>query len=91
MSQPQPAPRTAPRIERRYEPNFHRPYAVEIHLEGCTCDKCTCPVAEITPELPIAKLAIAGALVGNAIAFAWDPAGAWAALSAAVLHILGAR
>lgn len=90
MSQPQPASRVAPRIERRYEPNLHRPYAVEIHLEGCTCDECTGPVAEITPELPIAKLAIAGALVGNAMAFAYDAAAAWDALRTAVLHVLGA-
>ncbi|MCI4653097.1 hypothetical protein [Sphingomonas aquatilis] len=84
-------PRTAPQVERRYAPRLHRPYAVEFHLDGCTCDDCTRPVDAITPELPIAKLAIAGAIMGNAIAFAYDPAGAWAALSAAVLHMLGMR
>lgn len=80
-----------PQIERLYAPNLHRPYATEFHLDGCTCDACTSPIDTIPSKLPIAKLAIAGALVGNAVAFAINPAGAWTALSAAVAHLLGVR
>ncbi|USU12761.1 hypothetical protein NF701_02520 [Sphingomonadaceae bacterium OTU29THOMA1] len=61
----------------RYRPTEARPYAVELHLDGCSCTECS-------PPLPLARLTIAGIIVGNAIAFAWDAHGAWQALRATV-------
>lgn len=69
MSQPTPA--------LRYRPTETRPYQVEWHIDDCTCTDCR-------PPLPLAKLTIAGIVVGNAIAFAWDAHGALAALAATI-------
>ena len=68
-----------PSAQRTYPRNDYRPYDVEFHLLGCSCEHCT-----ETPPLPIAKLTIAGIIVGNAIAFAWDAHGALAALAATI-------
>jgi hypothetical protein len=68
----------------RYRATEARPYTVELHLDGCTCTECS-------PPLPIAKLTIAGIIVGNALAFAIDPAGSWSALTSALAHLVGAR
>ena len=61
----------------RYRATETRPYPVELHLDGCTCPDCL-------PPLPLAKLTIAGAMVGNLIAFAWNPHGALTALAATI-------
>jgi hypothetical protein len=52
--------------------------AAEIHPMGCACSSCE-------PYVPSAPQAIAAAIVGTAIAFLIDPAGAAAALTATVL------
>ena len=61
----------------RYEPTRARPFQVEMHLDGCTCTECS-------PPLPLAKLTIAGIIIGNLLAFAWDPHGALVALAATI-------
>jgi hypothetical protein len=62
--------------------------AVEIHPMGCTCTSCE-PYAPSAPQhfdaQLKAKLAIAAAVVGTAIAFLVDPAGAAEALRSTVL------
>jgi hypothetical protein len=62
--------------------------AAEIHPMGCTCSSCEPYVPSAPHHLDVqakAKLAIAAAIVGTAIAFFIDPAGAAAALAATVL------
>ncbi len=62
--------------------------AAEIHPMGCTCTSCE-PYAPSVPQhfdaQVKAKLAIAAAIVGTAIAFLVDPAGAAEALRSTVL------
>ena len=60
---------------------------VEIHEFGCQCGGCEPYVPSVPTRLTaadIGKLAIAGAAVGSAIAFAIDAHGAAAALLATV-------
>lgn len=90
--------RNRPRIVRRYEASVTGGYAVEDHADDCPCHFCVPappPAAAsprpIDPPLPIVRLTFAAIVTANAIAFAWDPAGAWAALRAAGLHMLGGR
>lgn len=65
----------------RYPATGARPYTVELHLDGCTCTECS-------PPLPLARLTIAGIIVGNALAFAWDAHGALAALASTIgIHL----
>jgi hypothetical protein len=62
--------------------------AAEIHPLGCTCSSCEPYVPSAPKHLDVqakAKLAIAAAIVGTAIAFLIDPAGAAAALAATVM------
>lgn len=70
------------------------------HREDCRCRDCTPPHPTPTPPRPLAAdrddpsfaplCALAGVVAGNAIAFAWHPHAAWAALSAAIGALLGA-
>jgi hypothetical protein len=62
--------------------------AAGIHPMGCACSSCEPDVPSAPQRLDAqakAKLAIAAAIVGTAIAFLIDPAGAAAALTATVL------
>ena len=90
--------RPRPRIIRRYEASVPGGYAVETHADDCPCHVCdpAPPAAAaaprpIDPPLPIVRLTFAAIVTANAIAFAWDPAGAWTALRAALLHLSGMR
>lgn len=59
----------------------------EIHLIDCDCPACEPYAPSVRPALTavqMGKLAVAGAVVGNAIAFAIDPAGAARALLSTV-------
>ena len=67
-------------LKTTYARNDKRPFQTEYHLLGCRCQHCQ-PVA---PALPLAKLTIAGILVGNLIAFAYDAHGAAAALASTI-------
>jgi hypothetical protein len=60
------------------------PYDTEIHEHDCQCDACEPYAPSVEPRLTandIGILAIAGAVVGSAIAFAIDAHGAAAALA----------
>jgi hypothetical protein len=62
-------------------------YRLELHPNDCRCRPCrqSAPVSPGTLEgTAMGKLACAGALVGTAIAFIIDPAGAAAALLSVV-------
>lgn len=63
------------------------PYDVEIHPLGCTCEHCEPPCPSVPARLTavqLAKLTIAGVLIGHAIAaLIWGPT--------TVLHILVAN
>lgn len=57
------------------------------HEYGCPCDRCEPPVPSVPARLTAPQLsgfAFAGIAVGNAIAFAIDPAGSARALLATI-------
>ena len=60
--------------------NDRHTFQTEYHLIGCRCQHCQ----PVPPPLPIAKLTIAGIIVGNLIAFAYDAHGAAAALASTI-------
>jgi hypothetical protein len=68
---------------------------MEWHELGCRCRLCEPPSpSHSTDELTAADmsfLALAGAAVGSAIMFLYDPQGSAAALADAVGHLLGKR
>ena len=78
---------TQPKIERTYR--FREPHVrhFEIHEFDCKCDACT-PYVPSDPDrltaVDMGKLATLGTVVGSAIMFAIDPAGAAAALRSAI-------
>ncbi len=78
---------TQPKIERAYrlrEPNVRH---FGIHEFDCACDVCT-PYVPSDPDrltaVDMGKLATLGAVVGSAIMFAIDPAGAAVGLRSAI-------
>lgn len=71
----------APKILQRYSPNAPQVRIVEIHDHDCACDACQ-PSRLTRRELGLWM--VGGILAGNAIAFAYDPTGAAAALLATV-------
>ena len=77
MRQPQPQSERPFRLRDQHVRNL------EIHLINCDCAACTPYVPSDPDRLTAAdmgKLATLGALVGSAIIFAFDPAGAAAQL-----------
>jgi len=81
MSKPQ------PKIERTYRLREPHVRTVEIHDIDCDCAACV-PYVPSDPDrltaVDMGKLATLGAVVGSAIMFAIDPAGAAAALRSAI-------
>ncbi len=84
MSQPM------PKIERTYRLREPHIRTVEIHEHDCDCAACV-PYVPYVPNDPdrltavdMGKLATLGAVVGSAVMFAIDPAGAAAALLATI-------
>jgi len=81
MSQPM------PKIERTYRLREPHVRNVEIHEYDCDCAACVPYVprdADRLTAVDMGKLATLGAVVGSAITFAIDPAGAAAALLATI-------
>jgi len=76
-----------PKIERTYRLREPHVRIVEIHDIDCDCAACV-PYAPSDPDrltaVDIGKYATLGAVVGSAIMFAIDPAGAAAALLATI-------
>ncbi len=83
------------RLHRVYDLQ-HPDVRVEIHAAECECPACA-PALELAPYLEpvldlrdrftpaeIGQLIVAGTVIGNVIAFALHPHGAWAALLAIV-------
>ena len=81
MSQPK------PKVERTYRLREPHVRTVEIHEHDCDCAACV-PYAPSDPDrltaVDMGKLATLGAVVGSAVMFAIDPAGAAAALLATI-------
>ncbi|MEG8029157.1 hypothetical protein [Sphingomonas aerolata] len=81
MSQPM------PKIERTYRLREPHIRTVEIHEHDCDCAACV-PYVPNDPDrltaVDMGKLATLGAVVGSAVMFAIDPAGAAAALLATI-------
>jgi hypothetical protein len=76
-----------PKIDRRYDLREPVGRVVEIHTIDCGCAACEPYVPSVPSRLTannMGQLAVAGAIVGSAIAFAIDPAGATAALYATI-------
>lgn len=74
-----------PKLEHRYDLRDPVGRVVEIHLIDCGCAACEPYVPSVPRRLTaveMGKLSVAGTIVGSAIAFAIDPAGAAAALLA---------
>ena len=80
-------PQPQRKIERAYHLREPRVRIVEIHDIDCDCAACV-PYAPSDPDrltaVDMGKLATCGAVVGSAIMFAIDPAGAAAALLATI-------
>lgn len=78
---------TQPKIERTYRLREPHVRIVEIHDIDCDCVACL-PYVPSDPDrltaVDMGKLATLGAVVGSAIMFAIDPAGAAAALLATI-------
>ena len=76
-----------PKIERTYRLREPHVRIVEIHDIDCDCAACS-PYVPSHPDrltaVHMGKLATLGAVVGSAIMFAIDPAGAAAALLATI-------
>lgn len=70
-----------------YSPREAAPQVFHIHDHDCTCSACD-PYFPSSPDMltwqDMGKLAVAGAIVGSAIAFWIDPTGAAAALLATI-------
>lgn len=76
-----------PKLDHRYDLREPVGRVVEIHLIDCGCPACEPYVPSVPGRLTasdIGKLATAATIVGSAIAFAIDPAGAAAALYATI-------
>jgi hypothetical protein len=76
-----------PKMERRYDLRAPIERRVEIHLIDCACAACEPYVPSVPGRLTavdMGRLAVGGTIVGSAIAFAIDPAGAAAALYATI-------
>ena len=76
-----------PKIERAFRMDEPHVRIVEIHEFECDCAACA-PYVPSDPDrltaVHMGKLACLGAIVGSAIMFAIDPAGASAALLATI-------
>jgi len=76
-----------PKIERTYRLREPHVLTVEIHEHDCDCAACV-PYVPSDPDrltaVDMGKLATLGAVVGSAVMFAIDPAGAAAALLATI-------
>ena len=76
-----------PKIERAFRMDEPHIRIVEIHEFECDCAACA-PYVRSDPDrmtaVHMGKLACLGAIVGSAIMFAIDPAGASAALLATI-------
>jgi len=76
-----------PKIKRTYRLREPHVRTVEIHEHDCDCAACA-PYGPSDPDrltaADMGKLATLGAIVGSAVMFAIDPAGAAAALLATI-------